>query len=201
MAQIYYDRDAKPDYILQRKVAVLGYGSQGHAHAQNLRDRGVQVRIGVRPGDSARRAEADGFVTGSPAEVAAWADVIVMLVPDERHPEVFAAIEPELKPGKALVFAHGFNVHYGQVVPPDHVDVFMVAPKAPGHRFRELVAAGMGVPALVAVHNDATGSAWPLAVAYAWGIGCTRAGAIVTTFREETETDLFGEQAVLCGGI
>ncbi|HEX6988961.1 MAG TPA: ketol-acid reductoisomerase [Bacillota bacterium] len=201
MSRIYYDRDADPDRIRRRKVGVLGYGSQGHAHAQNLRDRGVEVRIGIRPGDSARRASADGFVIGEPAAVAAWADVIVMLVPDERQPEVYAAIAPELGEGKALAFAHGFNIHYGQIVPPASVDVFMVAPKAPGHRFRELAAQGMGVPGLVAVHQDASGCAWELAVAYAWGIGCTRAGAIATTFREETETDLFGEQAVLCGGV
>src|SRR5690606_4801705 len=201
MSRIYYDQDADPDRIRRRQVAVLGYGSQGHAHSQNLRDRGVEVRVGVRPGPSARQAAADGFVTGEPAEVAAWADVIVMLVPDERQPEVYAAIAPHLGEGKALVFAHGFNVHYGQIVPPPHVDVFMVAPKAPGHRFRELVAQGMGVPGLVAVHQDASGAAWDLAVSYAWGIACTRAGAIATTFREETETDLFGEQAVLCGGV
>src|SRR5690606_35692270 len=201
MSRIYYDQDADPDRIRRRQVAVLGYGSQGHAHSQNLRDRGVEVRVGVRPGPSARQAAADGFVTGEPAEVAAWADVIVMLVPDERQPEVYAAIAPELKPGKALVFAHGFNVHFGQVVPPADVDVFMVAPKAPGHRFRELVAAGMGVPGLVAAYTAATCSACCLAAAYAWELGCTRAGAIVTTFREESETDLFGGQAVLCGGI
>lgn len=201
-ARVFYEQDADQSIIRQRKVAVIGYGSQGHAQAQNMADRGIQVRIGIRPGGaSARQAAADGFETGTPAEVAAWADLIALLVPDEVQPDVYADIVPHLTEGKALVFSHGFNVHYGQIQPAPGIDVVMVAPKAPGHRFRALVAAGQGVPGLLAVHQDATGNAHAVALSYAWGVGCTRAGVIETTFREETESDLFGEQAVLCGGV
>lgn len=202
LATIYYDRDANPELIRRRRVAVIGYGSQGHAQAQNLRDRGVEVVIGIRPGPSADRARADGFPTCTPAEAAAGADVVVMLIPDERQPAVFQeAIAPHLTEGKALAFSHGFNVHFGQIQPPPGVDVFMVAPKAPGHLLRRFVREGRSVPGLLAVAQDATGQARQLALAYAWGIGCTGAGVIETTFQEETETDLFGEQAVLCGGV
>ncbi|PZN09486.1 MAG: ketol-acid reductoisomerase [Bacillota bacterium] len=202
MATIYYDRDADPSRIQRRKVAIIGYGSQGHAQALNLRDRGVDVIVGIRPGPSAERARADGFDPVSPAEAAAAADVIVLLIPDEKQPAVYEAeIAPHLTDGKALGFSHGFNIHFGQIRPPAGVDVFMVAPKAPGHLFRRLVREGMGVPGLLAVAQDATGEAKQLALSYAWGIGCTRAGVIETTFKEETETDLFGEQAVLCGGV
>lgn len=202
MAKIYYDKDVDQSKIMQRKVAIIGYGSQGHAQAQNLRDRGVEVVVGARPGKSRDQAIADGFRTLSAAEAAAEADVIMLLIPDELQPKVFAEdIVPHLTEGKALGFSHGFNIHFGQIQPPTNVDVFMVAPKAPGHQFRRLVADGMSVPALLAVHQDATGNAHGLALAYAWGIGCTGAGVIETTFKEETETDLFGEQAVLCGGV
>ncbi|HEY8449976.1 MAG TPA: ketol-acid reductoisomerase, partial [Bacillota bacterium] len=202
MAKIYYEKDVDPRYIRERKVAIIGYGSQGHAQAQNLRDKGVAVTVGVRPGKSFDQAVADGFSPVSAAEAAAAADVIVLLLPDELQPAVYASdIAPHLKKGKALVFSHGFNIHYGQVRPPADVDVFMVAPKAPGHQFRKLVKEGMSVPGLLAVHQDASGHAHDLALAYAWGIGCTGAGVIETTFKEETETDLFGEQAVLCGGV
>lgn len=202
MAKVYYEKDVDTSQILKRKVAIIGYGSQGHAQAQNLRDRGVDVIVGVRPGASFERAKADGFNPVSTAEAAEQADVIVLLIPDELQAKVYQEdIAPHLKEGKALGFSHGFNIHYGQVQPPDNVDVFMVAPKAPGHQFRRLVADGMSVPALLAVHQDASGQAQAIALAYAWGIGCTGAGVIETTFKEETETDLFGEQAVLCGGI
>ncbi|MEX2355467.1 MAG: ketol-acid reductoisomerase [Thermaerobacterales bacterium] len=202
MATIFYDQHADPNLIRQRKVAVIGYGSQGHAQAQNLRDRGVEVIVGVRPGNSFDQAEQDGFKPVSPAEAAAAADVIMMLIPDERQAAVYRdAIAPELRKGKAIAFSHGFTIHFGQVQPPADIDVFMVAPKAPGHQFRKLVKEGLGVPGLLAVHQDASGNAEALALAYAWGVGCTRAGVIRTTFQEETETDLFGEQAVLCGGM
>jgi ketol-acid reductoisomerase len=198
-------RDADVDLapIQSRKVAIIGYGSQGHAHALNLRDSGVEVRVGLRPGGrSWRTAEADGFVPVEPAAAAAWGDVIMMLAPDLEQPRLYRDhIEPHLAPGKLLMFAHGFAIRFGWIEPPDDVDVAMVAPKAPGHRVREVFREGAGTPALVAVHADESGQARTLALSYAKGLGCTRAGVIETTFAEETETDLFGEQAVLCGGV
>ena len=203
MVKIYYDADASLDYLKDKTVAVLGYGSQGHAQAQNLRDSGCRVVVGLRPGSpSWARAEADGLEVLSVAEAAVRADIIQFLIPDETQPRVYREeVAPHLAAGKALSFSHGFNIHYGQIVPPENVDVFMVAPKSPGHMLRRMYVDGMGVPALLAVHQDYTGNAKNLALAYAKAIGCTRAGALETTFREETETDLFGEQAVLCGGV
>jgi ketol-acid reductoisomerase len=202
MATIYYDRDADPSLIRERTVAVLGYGSQGHAQAQNLRDSGVSVIVGVRSGPSRDKARRDGFLALDVAEAVRRADIVHVLVPDEHQARLFQEeIGPHLRPGMALSFSHGFNIHFGQVTPPPEVDVFMVAPKAPGHAFRWLYQDGQGVPGLLAVHQDATGQARDLALAFAWAIGCTRAGVIETTFQEETESDLFGEQAVLCGGM
>lgn len=181
---------------------MLGYGSQGHAHALNLRDSGVDVVVGLRPGRSWERAEKDGLKVLSPAQAAAEAQVIVFLVPDHQQRDVYREqVQDKLAPGKALGFAHGFNILYGQIVPPPDVDVFMVAPKAPGALVRRLYQEGAGVPSLLAVHQDATGHAYQLGLAYAQAIGSTRAGVIETTFREETESDLLGEQAVLCGGV
>jgi ketol-acid reductoisomerase len=203
MAQIFYDTDADLELVKSRKVAIIGYGSQGHAHALNLRDSGVDVRVAL-PEKSRRRAvaEAAGFVVETPAAATAWADVIVILAPDTAQPTLWAEeIAPKLRPGQTIVFAHGFNIRFGAITPPPKVDVVLVAPKGPGHRVRETFAAGEGVPALVAVHQDASGKAHELALSYAKGIGATRAGALATTFAEETETDLFGEQAVLCGGL
>jgi ketol-acid reductoisomerase len=202
MATIYYDRDANPSLIRERTVAVLGYGSQGHAQAQNLRDSGVNVVVGVRAGKSAQKAREDGFEVMEVAAAVRRADIVHMLVPDEHQARLFREeVAPNLRAGAALSFSHGFNIHYGQINPPPDVDVFMVAPKAPGHAFRWLYQDGQGVPGLLAVHQDASGQARDLALAFAWGIGCTRAGVIATTFQEETESDLFGEQAVLCGGM
>jgi len=182
---------------------VLGYGSQGHAQALNLRDNGVDVVVGLRPGSKSwQAAESAGLKVLETAEAAKVADVVVMLLQDDKQPEVFERdVRPHLQPGRALAFSHGFNIHYNQVVPPPDVDVFMVAPKSPGHQFRYVFTQGQGVPGLLAVYQDYTGHARDLALSYAWGIGCTRAGVIETTFKEETESDLFGEQAVLCGGI
>ncbi|HXH05701.1 MAG TPA: ketol-acid reductoisomerase [Vicinamibacterales bacterium] len=203
MATILYDEAADLALIRARRVGVLGYGSQGHAHALNLRDSGVEVRVGLPAGSRSRaRAEAEGLAVALPTEVARWADVIVMLVPDTAQPALYAeAVAPQLAPGKLLMFAHGFNIRFGTITPPPDVDVAMVAPKSPGHRLRELYIEGAGTPALLAVHQDATGSARALALSYARALGVTRAGVIETTFAEETETDLFGEQAVLCGGV
>jgi ketol-acid reductoisomerase len=203
MATIYYDRDAAPELIRQRKVAVVGYGSQGHAHALNLHDNGVAVKIGLKRGSaSADRARRDGLEVVDVAEAAAWADVIMVLAPDTSQPAIYRdALAPHLTPGKMLMFAHGFNIRYGTITPPAGLDVTMVAPKAPGHRVREVFVEGGGTPALLAVHQDGSGQARQIALSYAWGIGVTRAGVIETTFSEETETDLFGEQAVLCGGV
>jgi ketol-acid reductoisomerase len=202
MAKIYFDDQAELGDIRARRVAVIGYGSQGHAHALNLRDSGVEVRVGVREGKSALRARSDGLHVCRPDQAADWGDVIVMLAPDTSQPAIYREqIEPYLVDGKALLFAHGFNIRYQTIEPPEHADVLMVAPKAPGHRVRETFVAKEGTPALIAVHHDSSGRAWDLARSYAKAIGATRAGAIETTFREETETDLFGEQAVLCGGM
>jgi len=203
MAQIFYDNDADLGLVKARKVAIVGYGSQGHAHALNLRDSGVDVRVAL-PEKSRRRAVAEkaGFTVETPAAAAAWADVVVILAPDTAQPTLWAEeLAPKLRPGQTIVFAHGFNIRFGAITPPPKVDVVLVAPKGPGHRVRETFAAGEGVPALVAVHQDASGQAHQLALSYAKGIGATRAGALATTFAEETETDLFGEQAVLCGGL
>ena len=203
MARMFYDRDADPGLIRARKVAIIGYGSQGHAHALNLRDSGVDVRVGL-PAESRSvpKARAEGLTVGPVAAAAEWADVIMMLIPDTRQAGVYdACIKPHLTAGKMLMFAHGFNIRFGSIVPPADVDVTMIAPKAPGHRVREVFVEGGGTPALLAVHQDATGSARALALSYAHALGVTRAGVIETTFAEETETDLFGEQAVLCGGV
>jgi ketol-acid reductoisomerase len=203
MATMIHDTDVDLSPILTRRVAVIGYGSQGHAHALNLKDSGVDVRVGVRPGSRGwRAAEEAGFAPLEPAAAAAWADTIMIVVPDLVQPELFAKqIAPQLSAGKMLMFAHGFAIRFGWITPPDGVDVSMVAPKAPGHRVREVFKEGGGVPGLVAIHKDATGEARQKALAYAKAIGCTRAGVIETTFSEEAETDLFGEQAVLCGGV
>ena len=203
MATVYYDTDADLGVIQGRKIAVLGYGSQGHAHALSLRDSGCEVRVGLPEGSKSRpRAEAEGLTVTAPADACAWADVIMVLTPDTGQRKLYAeAIEPNLRPGDALFFAHGFNIHFGYVTPPDTIDVAMVAPKAPGHLVRRQYEAGQGTPVLVAVAQDATGKAWDLAKSYAAAIGGTKAGALVTTFQEETESDLFGEQAVLCGGV
>ena len=203
MARIYYEDDASLEPLSGKTVAVIGYGSQGHAHALNLRDSGVRVVVGLREGSpSWKEAEEAGLEVLPVAEAAARGDLIAVLVPDQVQPKVYREkIAPHLSPGKCLLFAHGFNIHYGQIVPPSNVDVIMVAPKAPGHRVREVFAEGGGTPGLLAVYQDATGKAKELALAYAKGIGCTRAGVIETTFAEETETDLFGEQVVLCGGV
>ena len=203
MATVYYDKDADLSLIRGRKIAVLGYGSQGHAHALSLRDSGCEVRVGLPAGSRSRgRAEAAGLTVSEPAQACAWADVIMVLTPDTTQRRLYAeAIAPNLHGGDALMFAHGFNIHYGYITPPADVDVAMVAPKAPGHLVRRQFEAGQGTPVLVAVAQDASGTAWDLARSYASAIGGTRAGALVTTFAEETESDLFGEQAVLCGGV
>ena len=203
MATIYYEHDADPSVITSRKVAIIGYGSQGHAHALNLRDSGVDVRVGLRPGSSSRaKAEAAGLRALRSAEAAAEADVIMMLAPDTAQQEIYKQdIETNLRPGDVLMFAHGFNIRFGLIDPPEGVDVAMVAPKGPGHLVRRTYEGGGGVPALLAVERDATGKAKALGLSYAWGIGATRAGVLETTFKEETETDLFGEQVVLCGGL
>jgi len=199
--KVYYDSDADSALLKDRKIAVIGYGSQGHAHALNLRDSGADVRIGVRPGRSWDAAAAEGLRVRSVADAAAEADIVMILVNDEFQASVYdGEIRPALTPGKALAFAHGFNIHFGQIVPPAGVDVFMCAPKGPGHLVRRVFTEGKGVPCLIAVHQDATGRARDIALAYAQGVGGTRAGVLETSFQEETETDLFGEQAVLCGG-
>jgi ketol-acid reductoisomerase len=203
MATVYYDADADLSLIQSRKIAVLGYGSQGHAHALSLRDSGCEVRVGLPAGSKSRpRAEAEGLDVAEPGEACAWADVIMVLTPDTGQRRLYAeAISPNLRAGDALLFAHGFNIHFGYITPPPDVDVAMIAPKAPGHLVRRQFEAGQGTPVLVAVAQDATGKAWDLARSYARAIGGTKAGALVTTFQEETESDLFGEQAVLCGGV
>jgi ketol-acid reductoisomerase len=203
MATPYYDKDANPSLLEDKTVAIIGYGSQGHAHALNLRDSGVNVVVAEVPGTKAwKAAEAKGLTVKEAAEAAEMGDIVMILIPDTLQKQVYADfIAPHMKAGKMLMFAHGFNIRFGQIKPPAEVDVTMIAPKAPGHRVRELYQQGEGTPALLAVEQDASGQAKDLALAYAHGIGCTRAGVIETTFAEETETDLFGEQAILCGGI
>lgn len=201
-ATVYYDKDAKLSTIKRKVMGVIGYGSQGHAHAQNLRDSGCKVIIGVREGKSADKARNDGFTVLSVGQVAKSADVLMILVNDESQGALYKAeIAPNLSPGKAIGFGHGFNIHFGQIVPDPSIDVFMVAPKGPGHLVRRTYTEGAGVPCLVAVHQNATGKAHDIAMAWASGIGGGRAGILETTFKEETETDLFGEQVVLCGGL
>jgi ketol-acid reductoisomerase len=202
MATLYYDDAADLAVIRGKKVAVLGYGSQGHAHALNLKDSGVEVRIGLSASSKSRdKARAAGLIVGDVADVTKWADVVMVLVPDTTAAQLYKdQIGPNLSPGDMLMFAHGFNIRFGTIVPRADIDVAMVAPKSPGHRVRELYQEGAGTPALFAVHQDATGNARAVTLSYAKGIGVTRAGVIETTFAEETETDLFGEQAVLCGG-
>ncbi len=202
MPQMYYDKDADLDLLRGKTIGIVGFGSQGHAHAQNLRDSGLNVVVAELPGSPGWKAAQDaGFPVGVAAEVSRNADIIMMLVEDQNQKQVYdAAIEQGMAAGKMLMFAHGFNIHFAQIVPPPDVDVTMVAPKGPGHLVRRLYEAGGGTPALIAIQQNATENAKQLALAYAKGIGCTRAGVLETTFREETETDLFGEQAVLCGG-
>ena len=201
--KVYYDQDADLNALKGKTVAIIGYGSQGHAHAQNLRDSGVNVVVGQRPGGANYElAREHGFSPVSAAEAAAQADLIMILLPDEVQAAVYENdIKPNLKAGKALLFAHGFNIHFNQIIPPKDVDVYLIAPKGPGHLVRRTFTEGGGVPCLVAIHQDASGNALKNALAYAKGIGGARSGVIETTFREETETDLFGEQAVLCGGL
>lgn len=203
MANIYYDKDADPSLVRVKKVAVIGYGSQGHAHALNLRDSGVEVAVGLRPDSKSWRQAAEEELRVLPVEQAAqWGDTIMLLTPDTTQPALYRSmIKPHLAEGKTLMFAHGFNIRYETIQPPDNVDVSMVAPKAPGHRVRELYLEGEGTPSLLAVHQDFSGSAKANAISYAYALGSTRAGVVETTFKEETETDLFGEQAVLCGGV
>ncbi|RLA80904.1 MAG: ketol-acid reductoisomerase [Deltaproteobacteria bacterium] len=203
MAKVYYDQDADLGHLQGKKIAIVGYGSQGHAQAQNLRDSGLEVIVAQRPGGpNYDLAKEHGFSPVSAEEAAAEADFIQMLVPDTLQPRIYQEeILPHLREGKVLGFSHGFNIHYGQIVPPPYVDVVMVAPKGPGHLLRRQFEEGKGVPALVAVEQDTSGRALEMALAYAKGIGATRAGVIETTFKEETETDLFGEQVVLCGGV
>jgi ketol-acid reductoisomerase len=203
MAKIYYDNSADLALIQSKKVAVIGYGSQGHAHSLNLKDSGATVRVGLAEGSKSKaKAEAAGLTVDTVANVSAWADVIMILAPDTKQPKIYKeSIAPHLTKGKTLMFGHGFNIRFGTITPPADVDVTMIAPKAPGHRVREVFVEGGGTPALLAIHQDATGHAKELALSYAKALGVMRAGVIETTFAEETETDLFGEQTVLCGGV
>jgi len=203
MAKIYYESDANLDLIKDKTIGIIGFGSQGHAHALNLRDSGCNVMVGLYPGSKSwQQAQQAGVRVGTVEEVAREADIIMVLAPDQVQKQIYVdAIEPGLRAGKMLMFAHGFNIHFNQIVPPQDVDVTMIAPKAPGHRMREMFANGIGVPALIAVHQNASENAHQLALAYGKGVGCAKAGIIETTFAEETETDLFGEQTVLCGGV
>lgn len=202
-AKIYYSTDANPEILADKKIAVLGYGSQGRAHALSLNDSGYRVMVGVRPdGNTMETARKDGLEAGTVAEAIDGAAIIAFLFPDPSQPAVYnEIIAPALKPGQTLLFAHGFNIHYGQIDPPQDVDVVMIAPKGPGFLVRELYKLGQGVPSLVSIHQDATGRALEMALAYGHGLGAARAGIVETTFQEETETDLFGEQAVICGGV
>lgn len=202
-AKMYYESDADMSLVDGKTFGIIGYGSQGHAHALNLHDNGLDVMVGLYEGSSSiAKAEADGLRVGMVDETAEQSDIIMMLIPDHLQAEVYReSILPHMLPGKTLMFAHGFNIHYKTISAPEGVDVSMVAPKAPGHRMREVFTKGSGVPGLLAVHQDATGNAHAVGLAYARGVGCTRAGVLDTTFKEETETDLFGEQAVLCGGV
>ena len=203
MVSVYYDQDADLSALNGKTIGIVGYGSQGHAHALNLKDNGQQVLVGLYPESRSRAAAQDaGLSVAAVPEVAAAADVLMVLIPDHVQGDTYRQqIAPNLRPGSALMFAHGFSIHYREVLPPDNVDVLMVAPKAPGHRVRELFIEGIGVPGLLAVHQDATGNAQSIGLAYAKGIGCTKSGVLATTFKDETETDLFGEQTVLCGGV
>lgn len=203
MTKIFYESDANIDILNNKTVGVLGYGSQGHAHALNLKDSGVNVMVGLYEGSKSwAAAESEGLSVGSALETARESDIIMMLVPDHSMSTVYKeSVQPELTSGKTLMFAHGFNIHYQTILPPKTVDVSMVAPKAPGHRVREVFQKNAGVPGLLAIHQDVSGMAHEIGMAYAKGVGCTRAGVLETTFKEETETDLFGEQSVLCGGV
>lgn len=203
MAKMYYENDADFSFIADKTIGIIGYGSQGHAHALNLKDSGMNVRVGLYQGsESWQKAEKDGLQVGLVSEIAKDSDIIMMLIPDHVMAEIYlSSIEPYLVTGKTLMFAHGFNIHYETIIPPERVDVSMVAPKAPGHRMREVFTKGSGVPGLLAIHQDSSGEAREIGLAYARGIGCMRAGVLDTTFKEETETDLFGEQSVLCGGV
>jgi len=202
MVKVYYEKDVKTDSLKKKKIAVIGYGSQGHAHANNLKDSGMNVMVGVRKGPSWDKAKKAGFKVATPAEAAREADILMMLLPDEAMGRTYREeIGPNLREGSYVAFAHGFNIHFGQIVPPQSINVFMVAPKGPGHLVRSQYEGGSGVPCLIAVHQDPSGDAKNMALAYASSIGGGKAGIIETTFREETETDLFGEQVVLCGGL
>jgi len=203
MAKIYYEKDAKLGLLKGKKIGIIGFGSQGHAHAQNLRDSGCEVLVAeAKDTEGWKAAKKAGFKVTDAATVAVECDIIVMLVPDTLQAKVYReAIQKGLSAGKMLMFAHGFNIHFGQIVPPDNIDVTMIAPKCPGHMLRRVYTEGSGAPAIVAVHQDASGKAKDIALAYARGLGCAKAGVIETTFAEETETDLFGEQTVLCGGV
>ncbi len=203
MATITYANQVNPEIIKQTKVAIVGYGSQGHAHAQNLKDSGVDVRVALHAGSASRaKAEADGFVVPTVSEATQWADLLMFCTPDVPMASIFAdEVAPHLRSGQTLLFAHGFNIHYKRIVVPENVNVAMIAPKGPGHRLRAEFVAGNGMPGLIAVHQDPSGTTRELALSYGWGIGCAKAGILDTTFKEETETDLFGEQAVLCGGL
>jgi len=203
MVKIYREKDAKPSVLKKKRIAILGYGSQGHAHANNLKESGMEVVVGEVPGgENAGKAKKAGFEVHDAATAASKADLVVMLLPDELQGEIYRSeVRPNLKKGAYLMFAHGFNIHYGQIIPSPDMNVFMVAPKGPGHLVRAQYQKGEGVPALIAVHQDPAGDSREIALAYAAAIGCARAGVIETSFREETETDLFGEQAVLCGGV
>jgi ketol-acid reductoisomerase len=202
MSKVLYEKDIQTEVLQEKKIAVVGYGSQGHAHALNLRESGYDVVIGLRQGKSQEKAEEDGFTVLSVADAVKESDVVMVLLPDERQTEVYyQSIQPNLEAGNAIAFAHGFNIHFSQIVPPLDVDVFLVAPKGPGHLVRRTYEEGAGVPALYGVEQDVTGNATEIALAYAQGIGAARAGVLATSFQEETETDLFGEQSVLCGGL
>ena len=203
MAKMYYESDADLSILEGKTIGVMGYGSQGHAHALNLNDSGIDVVVGLYEGSKSwPKAEAEGLKVGTVADAAGESDIVMMALPDTAMAEVYReSVEPHMTHGKTLMFAHGFNIHYRTIVPPEAIDVSMVAPKAPGHRMREVFTRGSGVPGLLAVHQDPSGTAHGVGLAYARGVGCTRAGVLDTTFKEETETDLFGEQSVLCGGV